>query len=126
MKKLYLLLIMMLAILCITACGENETLPEGDVNPDSIKLNAADGLNEQIHLNVASSKNDITVYYKASDAEEYSVLDRELMLTGENGIDCYILGLAKGIYDVKIEQGEGDNFARKIITGIDTAGRKRK
>jgi len=107
------------AILCITACGETETISEGDVNPDSIKLNSIDGLNEQIYLNLDSSKDDITIYYRASGAEEYSVLDRELMLTGENGVDCYILGLAKGIYDVKIEQGEGDSFARKIITDID-------
>jgi len=119
MKKLYLLLIMMLAILCITACS-TEPAADVDVNPESIKLNAVDGLNEQIHLNVTvSDKDDITVYYKASNAEEYSILDRELMLSGESGVDCYILGLAKGMYDVKIEQGDGDNFARKIVTGID-------
>jgi len=131
MKKLSLLFALLLALLCFTACGTDapeETLPEetaspageDNINPDSILLSSVEGLNEQIWLNVTKPENgDITVYYKAKDASEYTLLDRELMLEYRGVYDCYILGLPKGLYDVRIEQGEGDTFARKTITDID-------
>ena len=131
MKKLSWLFVLMLALFCITACGTDipgETEPENvqtpveeeNINPDEVQLSFIDGLNEQIHLQVTQTENeDFTVFYKAKGESEYKVLDRELMLEYRGAYDCYILGLPKGLYDVRIEQGEGENFARKTVTDID-------
>ncbi|MBQ2825760.1 MAG: hypothetical protein IJF13_00940, partial [Clostridia bacterium] len=83
----------------------------------SIKVESVLGLNEQIYLNLA--KGEYVISNKKEDAEEYTVLDKDLMLENGEMLDCYILGLAKGLYDVKIEQGEGDNYACKTLTDID-------
>ena len=94
--------------------------PMVGLNPEKVLLNTIEGLNEQIYLNVTPPENgDISIYYKAHEAEEYSILDSELMLQGEDGLDCYILGLAKGLYDVKIEQSEGDDISYRLIENID-------
>ncbi len=123
MKKLFLLLVLLLTILCVISCGapadnngDNGDKTE-DVNPDSIQVESALGLNEQIYLTLA--KGEYVISYKAADAEVYTLLDKELMLENGEKLDCYILGLAKGLYDVKIEQGEGENYACKVIPDID-------
>jgi len=116
MKKASLFVIMLLTILCITSCSTVEK----DVNPDSIVLNSIEGLNEQIVLNLAKpTAGEYTISYKTVNAKEYAVLDRELILDNGETLDCYILGLAKGLYTVKVEIGEGDTYARKSITDID-------
>jgi len=118
MKKTLLIFALMLTMLCVVSCGKSAgDVKEEDVNPDMITLESALGLNEQIYLNLA--KGEYVISYKKADAEEYTVLDKELMLENGEMLDCYILGLAKGLYDVKIEQGEGDSYARKIIYDID-------
>ena len=123
MKKIFLLLIMLSVVLCLASCSGGADVPSDDpevsedVNPDSIKVESVLGLNEQIYLNLA--KGEYVISYKKADAEEYTVLDKELMLENKEKLDCYILGLAKGLYDVKIERGEGDNYACKTLTDID-------
>jgi len=123
MKKIFLSLIMLSVVLCLASCSGGADVPKDDpevsedVNPDSIKVESVLGLNEQIYLNLA--KGEYVISYKKADAEEYTVLDKELMLENKEKLDCYILGLAKGLYDVKIEQGEGDSYACKTITDID-------
>ena len=117
MKKTWIILILM-ALFSITSCGAPAV--EEDVNPDGIVLNTIEGLNEQIVLNLAKpTVGEYTISYKAVDAKEYAVLDRELILDNGETLDCYILGLAKGLYTVKIEMGEGDAYARKSVTDID-------
>ncbi len=123
MKKIFLLLIMLSVVLCLASCSGGADVPKDDpevsedVNPDSIKVESVLGLNEQIYLNLA--KGEYVISYKKADAEEYTVLDKELMLENGEMLDCYILGLAKGIYDVKIEHGEGESYACKVIPDID-------
>ena len=123
MKKIFLLLIMLSVVLCLASCSGGADVPKDDpevsedVNPDSIKVESVLGLNEQIYLNLA--KGEYVISYKKADSEEYTVLDKELMLENKEQLDCYILGLAKGLYDVKIEQGEGDSYACKTFTDID-------
>ncbi len=138
MKKTTLFISLLFTLFCITSCNTtpaDETTPvstdteteeiivpvvEEEVNPDNIVLNAIEGLNEQIVLNLAKpAAGGYTIFYKEKDGEAYVPLDKELMLENEESIDCYILGLAKGLYDVKIEGGEGETFSRKIITDID-------
>ena len=101
MKKLSLLFVLMLTLFCITACGTDipgETEPENvqtpveeeNINPDEVQLNSIDGLNEQIHLQIKKPETgDCSVYYKAKDADEYTLLDRELMLEYRGAYDCY-------------------------------------
>jgi len=123
MKKIFLPLIMLSVVLCLVSCSGGADVPKDDpevsedVNPDSIKVESVLGLNEQIYLNLA--KGEYVISYKKADAVEYTVLDKELMLENKEKLDCYILGLAKGLYDVKIEQGEGDSYACKTLTDID-------
>ena len=123
MKKIFLSLIMLSVVLCLASCSGGADVPKDDpevsedVNPDSIKVESVLGLNEQIYLNLA--KGEYVISYKKADAEEYTVLDKELMLENKEQLDCYILGLAKGLYDIKIEQGEGDSYACKTLTDID-------
>ena len=123
MKKIFLSLIMLSVVLCLASCSGGADVPKDgpevseDVNPDSIKVESVLGLNEQIYLNLA--KGEYVISYKKADAEEYTVLDKELMLENKEKLDCYILGLAKGLYDVKIEQGEGESYACKTFTDID-------
>lgn len=120
MKKLFLIFILMLTVLSVISCGgtgdDGGDVPV-DVNPDSITVETAEGLNEQIYLNLP--KGEYVISYKAAAAEEYILLDKELMLDAGNSLDCYILGLAKGLYDVKIEQGEGEDYACRVLTDID-------
>jgi len=123
MKKIFLLLIMLSVVLCLASCSGGADVPKDgpevseDVNPDSIKVESVLGLNEQIYLNLA--KGEYVISYKAADAEEYTLLDKELMMENGEKLDCYILGLKKGLYDVKIEQGEGENYACKVLPDID-------
>ncbi|MBE6569668.1 MAG: hypothetical protein E7658_05570 [Ruminococcaceae bacterium] len=142
MKKTARILTLLLALFCITSCGvppveetdttetapvSQETIPaepvvEEDVNPDNIPINSIEGLNEYIYVNLNKSEEtaaDYRISYRAMDAAEFIELDKELMLDEETSIGCYILGLAKGQYCVKIESGEGENYARKTILDID-------
>ncbi len=142
MKKTARILTLFLALFCITSCGvspveetdttetapvSQETIPaepvvEEDVNPDNIPINSIEGLNEYIYVNLNKSEEtaaDYRISYRAMDAAEFIELDKELMLDEETSIGCYILGLAKGQYCVKIESGEGENYARKTILDID-------
>ena len=146
MKKFCLILAFILTLSYFTACGvptlqptlsptpsslptttpevtptpELLPTPTPDANEEKILLNSVEGLNEQIHLSLTPPKSgELTVYYKASEDDEYSVLDRELMLTTKTAIDCYILGLKKGLYDVKIELDDDGTITSKTVTDID-------
>ena len=113
---------------------EAETEPEvpvieEDVNADSISIKNKSkmGLNEQIYIQLAKTeamkadpaKMDFKVSYRAMDKARFVELDKELYLDEGNYIGCYILGLPEGNYCVKIEQGEGENYARTTLLDID-------
>ena len=119
MKKLFFAFVLLLTAICVISCSApaDDGDKTEDINPDSIQVESVLGLNEQIYLTL--TKGEYVISYKASDAEEYALLDKELMLENGEKLDCYILGLAKGIYDVKIEQGEGENYACKVLPDID-------
>jgi len=100
---------------------------EEDVNADSIKIKTAEGLNEVIYLQLKKptymltdfSKNDYKVSYRPLDEAEFTELDRELYLDEGTYMGCYILGLPEGKYCVKIEKGEGEDYARTTLLDID-------
>jgi len=113
------------------AATEAETEPEvpvieEDVNAESISIKKKQGLNEQIYIQLAKTeamkadpeKMDFKVSYRAMDRARFVELDRELYLDEGDYIGCYILGLPEGNYCVKIEQGEGENYARTTLLDI--------
>ena len=63
------------------------------------------GLNEQIIVTIDSSfhHGDFEVYYKKSTDAEFSKLDDELMIAGDEMITAYILGLSAGEYTVVLK-----------------------
>ena len=90
-----------------------------EVNPESIQVLSAEGLNEQIYLTLGKIENaNYVVSYKAADAEEYTRVDKELILEEDEFMACYILGLKEGDYDVRVECGSGDSFARVTLDTI--------
>ncbi|MBQ7921028.1 MAG: hypothetical protein IJ325_00410 [Clostridia bacterium] len=110
---------------------EAETEPEvpvieEDVNAESISIKKQLGLNEQIYIQLTKTeamkadpeKMDFKVSYRAMDKARFTELDKELYLDEGDYIGCYILGLPEGNYCVKIEQGEGDSYARTTLLDI--------
>ena len=108
--------------------GSEEQNPNDEINTKIISVNTINGLNEQIHLNISANENyDYTVYYKNDEDAEYSELDKNLMIASEGKLDCYILGIKKGKYTVKIK-AEGvstEDEATLICTEIDVAAQDR-
>lgn len=93
--------------------------PSGNINPELISVNGLRGLNEEIWLGITKSEGfDYRVYYKNDEDVEYSELDSELMIASEGKIDCYILGIKKGDYSVKIEAESDSQRAVKVYGGI--------
>lgn len=78
-------------------------------NEDTIGNVEVFGLNEAINLSfTASDEYTYAVYYKLKDADDfdYVQLDNELMIADGETLNCYILGITKGTYMVKIEAHE--------------------
>jgi len=114
MKKTSLLIALLLTLLFFTACGDAD-----NINPENIQINESLGLNEQIYLSLGKpASGEYVVSYKAADAEEYTVVDKELLLDEEDSIGCYILGLKEGDYSVRVECGEGENLSRVTLNDI--------
>ena len=134
MKKILLFSVFIFVLLFSAACGEENTsveIPEdtnsivadtenADVNIDKIRIDTISGLNEQIYIRMFKpDSGDCAVSYKEIGSDEFTVIDKELIIDDGNMLNCYILGLKKGVYDVRIETGEGENFARVTASGID-------
>ncbi|MBR2381908.1 MAG: hypothetical protein IKA84_05415 [Clostridia bacterium] len=78
-------------------------------NEDTIGNVEVFGVNEAINLSfTASDEYTYAVYYKLKDADnsDYVQLDDELMIADGETLNCYILGITKGTYMVKIEAHE--------------------
>jgi len=114
MKKTSLLIALLFTLLFFTACGDAD-----NINPENIQINESLGLNEQIYLSLGKfTSGEYVVSYKAADAKEYTVVDKELLLDEEDSIGCYILGLKEGDYSVRVEYVEGDNLSRVTLNDI--------
>jgi len=127
MKKVFILLILAVSLLFIAACSSPENPPvdvntenQDNVNADSIRVKSISGLNEQIHLTLFKPESgEYIISYKEINDDEYTVIDKELIFDDGDSYSCYIIGLKKGVYNVRIEQGEGENLSRATISGID-------
>ncbi len=105
--------------------GENDT-EKDELPAELVVVNALKGLNEQIYVSI-TPENDLTytVYYKSSEDATYSELDKNLMIESDGKLECYILGIKKGNYEVKIQAERDGSVATKIYTDIGVAAQDR-
>lgn len=123
MKRLVLLTLVFAMLLSLVACfdvPQDATTEKTTTTTSSTTTNGSDfpvppeirnfvkevvGLNEQIIVTIDSSfhHGDFEVYYKKSTDAEFSKLDDELMIAGDEMITAYILGLSAGEYTVEVK-----------------------
>ena len=126
MKKTAILFAILLIIVSASSCGTPaaEGTSAQNIRSESIGVRAVNGLNGQILISLARpSDGNCSIYYRSSGAGEYEALDSELIIPEGSVLECHILGLSEGLYDVMIEEGEGDSLARVYYFGIDVADR---
>ena len=89
-------------------------------NSHLISISGVKGLNEQIYVSI--EKNPVfTSYrllYKEQGDSEYITLDENLLVESESKVDCYVLGIKKGNYEIKIEAEGLETTANKIYSDI--------
>ena len=126
MKKILILLIALSLMLSMVACdvfaGDTETpsTPDTDDNSSNSNGNGENdsqdndiigavevlGGNEAINLSFTAKEGyTYGVYYKPKDAEDfdYVKLEDELIIADGSTLNCYILGITAGTYQVKVE-----------------------
>ena len=100
--------------------GKNE-LPA-----DMIYVKSFKGLNEQIYISLMSEDGfDYRVYYKNIGDSDYSLLDENLMISSGDKLECFVLGITSGNYQVKIEAERDGKVATKILEDISVAAQDR-
>ena len=108
--------------------GDDSTTPGNgeNVNAELISVNAIKGLNEQIYIGITKNEGfDYRVSYKRISDNEYTLLEDELMIESDGTLDCYILGIKKGFYDIKIEAECDSGSGVKYYYGIEVAAQDR-
>lgn len=100
--------------------GNKPTTPPDENNNSSlIKVYGARGLNEQIWVGITVTENfSYKVSYMREGDTEYTELDGNLMIALGDKIDCYILGIKKGNYSIKIEAENETTTASKVYEGV--------
>lgn len=145
MKKIIVSLLLILAMLFLVSCKQKtdqdpsdntpptnseeteETLGnndgEGDKTDDTvedgkgvIEIIKAIGLNEQILVRLADKEGFLySVYYKLDEDKEFTLLDSELIVKSDEGIECYLLGLETGKYAIKVRaEYEGKTYEKTV------------
>ncbi len=143
MKKIVLLMLVFSLMLSVVACfdteettttttttttvttgGTGENPPSEDVLPDFCK--SVEGFNEMIILTLDNSHS-YSIYYKKATDSEYTKLDDELIIEGEETTEAYILGISAGKYDVKVEfEGKTtEDQGHHIFEGIEVYAQDR-
>lgn len=138
MKKFVVFLLLFITVLTFASCkedqesskdepklpvsGEGDNTEEGsgedgskdeetDDGENLIAINEYLGLNEQIFVSIKTEENHTyKAYYKCEGDEDFTEVDSRLLLVNGDSINCYILGLKSGKYQVKIKaecNGEG-------------------
>ena len=124
MKKIVLLMLVFSLMLSVVACFDTEetttttknsttssttvTTSGTGANPDIDDLlpdfcKSVEGLNEMILFTLDNSHS-YSIYYKKATDSEYTKLDDELIIDGEETTGAYILGISAGKYDVKADR----------------------
>ncbi len=90
-----------------------------NVNEHLILVNSIDGLNEEIMINISIVEGfAYNIYYCHEDETEYSKLDENLIIEKKDNLECYILGIKKGNYRVKVEAESATRYASKTFDNI--------
>ena len=109
--------------------GGEVTPPEdekGELPSDMIYIRSCKGLNEQIYVNIMTDDGFVyRVYYKEAGESEYSLLDENLMILSGDKLECYIVGIKQGTYQVKIEAERDNKVATKIVDDVAVAEQDR-
>ncbi len=106
--------------------GNDDTGPQGNVNPHLISVNSLKGLNEQIYIGIDAIEGfDYKVSYKSSEDDEYTALDNNLIINSDGKVECYILGIKKEIYNIKIEAESETEYGVKYYDDIEVAAQDR-
>ena len=93
---------------------------------DTITVTAVRGVNEQIYISLTPDEGfDYRVSYKLGSDDEYTLLDENLMIESEGKLECYILGITAGNYDIKIEAESENGIATKKYSDIGVAAQDR-
>ena len=93
---------------------------------DTITVTAVRGVNEQIYISLTPDEGfDYRVSYKLGSDDEYTLLDENLMIESEGKLECYILGITAGDYNIKIEAESENGIATKKYSDIDVAAQDR-
>ena len=128
MKKTILVILLTASVLLASACG-SPGIPDSErdnIDPAGIRVISAAGLNEQIRLSLARpSEGTLSVSYRPCGGSEFIPVDRELLLDEGDSVGCYILGLAEGKYDVRIETAADELLSRVTLAGIDVGRQDR-
>ena len=105
--------------------NENNTNPPAD-DTKLISLKSCEGLNEQIYISLENvDDTTYTVFYKSMDEEYYTKLDDQLIIKSADKVECYILGIKAGEYNIKIKAECGTTVATKEIDNIEVAAQDR-
>lgn len=106
--------------------GNTPPLEDSDDKNNLISVNEIIGLNEQIYVSIEESKGvTYKVFYKNSTDEDYVQLDENLMIENDGKIECYVLGIKKDKYDIKIEAESKNGPATKRYSGIEVSAQDR-
>lgn len=106
--------------------NDNNGNDKNELSESLITVRKIQGLNEQIYLQVISDEGySYRVFYKGESDDEFTALDENLMIEDSGMLQCYILGIKKGNYQVKIEAESEKGVATKILDGISVAAQDR-
>ncbi len=106
--------------------GNEPQKPQDSLNSHLISVNTLKGLNEQIYLKLTKNSGfEYKVYYKRANENDYIQLDTQLMIESDDVLDCYILGIKKGNYDIKIEAESETESGTKYYYGVEVAAQDR-
>ena len=114
--------------------GENPEDPVEDptdpvdppLDPGVISVGQIKGLNEQIYITINAVDNlTYRVLYREAGESEYTALDENLIISSGDQLNCYVLGIKKGEYEVKIEAENEKGSAFKEYGGIKVAAQDR-
>ena len=104
----------------------NDPKPDENQNAKLIKVSALKGLNEQIYISLEADDGfEYKVWYKADENDEYTALDNNLMIESDGKLDCYVLGIKKGVYSIKIEAESETESGVKYYNDIEVAAQDR-
>lgn len=105
---------------------EPEELGKEPLPSSAISVTALRGLNEQIYLSITPEDGfTYRVGYKLSAEKEYTTLDENLIVETDGKLECYILGIVAGNYDIKIEAESETAIATKSYTEISVSAQDR-